>query len=353
MSTLIELLKKTTEYFKKKSHENPRVSAEKLFSKALNMDRIMLYANFDVKLTKEQIYNIKSQLDIKEDENNETLKYLLYSSIEYLIRHNVSEARLIAELIFSKVLKISHMTLFMKYDIKINNEDKNKIRQYLIRIAIDKIPYQYIFNEQNFYGRNFYVDKSVLIPRYDTEVLVEKVLNIAKNDDIILDIGTGSGAIALTLALELPNSKILAVDISENAVEIAKRNKKILNVKNSKIIKSDLFSNVTYDKFDIIVSNPPYISNDEIEYVSTDTILHEPIEALFANNNGLYFYYEIARSAKNFLKNGGYLAFEIGFKQKNAVNEILKKFSYVDIENYKDVNGNDRVVIARVKNEYK
>ena len=109
----------------------------------------------------------------------------------------------------------------------------------------------------------------------------------------------------------------------------------------------------SYDKFDIIVSNPPYISNDEIEYISADTILHEPLEALFANNNGLYFYYEIARNAKNFLKDGGYLAFEIGFKQKNAVNEILKNFSYVDITNYKDLNGNDRVVIARVRNEYK
>ena len=353
MSTLIELLKKTTEYFEKKSYENPRVSAEKLFSKALNMDRIMLYANFDVKLTKEQIDSIKSQLDTKEDENKDTLKYLLDSSIEYLVKHNINESRLIAELIFSKVLKISHMTLFMKYDMKINNEDKNKIREYLIRIAIDKIPYQYVFNEQNFYGRNFYVDKSVLIPRYDTEILVEKVLNIAKTDDIILDIGTGSGAIALTLALELPNSKVLAVDISENAVEIAKKNKQILNVKNTKIIKSDLFSNITYDKFDIIVSNPPYISNDEIEYISADTILHEPLEALFANNNGLYFYYEIARNAKNFLKDGGYLALEIGFKQKNAVNEILKNFSYVDITNYKDLNGNDRVVIARVRNEHK
>lgn len=349
MSTLLELLKKTTKYYEKKGYDNPRVLAEKLFANALNMDRIMLYANFDKTISENQKEQIRKLLELSDDFEHEkdTLKSLLDSSIEYLVKHNVNESRIIAELIFSKVLNISHMTLFMKYNQIITNEEKLKIKEYILKIAKEKIPYQYLFNEQNFYGRNFYIDKGVLIPRYDTEVLVEKVLEITKPNNTILDIGTGSGAIALTIGLEAPSTKILAVDISDKAIEIANINKDKLEVSNVKIIKSDIFSNVTYSMFDVIVSNPPYISNDEIRYVSTDTLLHEPIEALFAKNDGLYFYYEISRQAKDYLNQGGYLAFEIGFKQADAVIEILKNLEYKEIKKYEDMSGKDRVIIAR------
>ncbi|WP_068267724.1 peptide chain release factor N(5)-glutamine methyltransferase [Caviibacter abscessus] len=349
MSTLLELLKKATNYYEKKGYDNPRVSAEKLFAKALNMDRIMLYAYFDKNITESQKEQIRKTMELSDDfeDEKDTLKSLLDSSIEYLLKHNINEARIIAELIFSKVLNISHMTLFMKYNHKISNDEKLKIKEYILKIAKEKVPYQYLFNEQNFYGRNFYIDKGVLIPRYDTEILVEKVIELVKPNNTILDIGTGSGIIALTIALEVPSTKVLAVDISDKAIEISNINKEKLNASNVKIIKSDIFSNVSYNTFDIIVSNPPYISNDEIKYVSTDTLLHEPMEALFAENDGLYFYYEISRQARYYLKSGGYLAFEIGFKQSKAVTEILTKLDYKDIKQYKDMNGKDRVIIAR------
>lgn len=349
MSTLLELLKKTTKYYEKKGVENPRVQAEKLFATALNMDRIMLYAHFDKSITNDQKIKIRKLLESPDEFESEkdNLKSILDSSIEYLIKHNINESRIIAELIFSKVLNISQMTLFMKYNRKITDNEKIKIKEYILKVAKEKVPYQYLFNEQSFYGRDFYIDKGVLIPRYDTETLVEKVLEIVKPNNAILDIGTGSGIIALTIALEAPSTKLLAVDISEKALNIANINKKNLNVSNVKILKSDIFSNVTYNMFDIIVSNPPYVSNDEIKYISTDTLLHEPMEALFAKNNGLYFYYEISRHAKKYLKKGGYLAFEIGFNQNEAVTEILKKLDYKDIKHYKDINGKDRVIIAR------
>lgn len=170
---------------------------------------------------------------------------------------------------------------------------------------------------------------------------------LCNGNENILDIGTGSGVIAITIGLELKDTKILAVDISDKAIEIANKNKKILEAKNVKIIKSDLFENINFNEFDIIVSNPPYISNDEINEMSIDTIEYEPYEALFAQNDGLYFYYEISKRAINYLKKGGYLAFEIGYKQKNAIIKILEELKYIDIVSYKDLNNHDRVIIAR------
>lgn len=348
METLLELLKKTETYYTKKGIKNPRLEAEKLFAKALNLDRIMLYAKYDEKLSKEQKEIIKRcmQEDVKEE--NE-IKKLLDSSIVYLKKHNINEAALIAELIFSNVMKIDRLMLFMSYDKKIDDDQKEKIRKMLKKIAIDMLPYQYIINQQNFYGRDFYVDKGVLIPRYDTENLVEKVIKIADKNSIILDIGTGSGAIGITLALELPDSKVLAVDISEKAIDVARKNKEDLSAKNVKILKSDVFSNVSFHEFDVIVSNPPYISNEEIENIGLDTYIHEPHEALFAKSDGLYFYYKIANEAREYLKNNGILAFEIGYKQKEAVCKILEEFSYCDINTYKDLDDHDRVIICRYR----
>lgn len=348
MQTLIDFLKKTQDFFSKKGVKNSRVEAEKIFAKALDMDRIMLYANYDKKLSDLEIENIKKELKNTDKNISNTIKDILESSIKYLKKHTIDDAALIAELVFSHVLNIDRMLLFMQYTKEINEDQKETIRKYLKKIAIDKLPYQYLINSQNFYGRDFYVDKRVLIPRYDTECLVEKVLNIIEDDALVLDIGTGSGAIALTLACEKPKIKVLGVDISEKAIEIANKNKKILGVNNAKFIQSDLFSNINFKKFDVIVSNPPYISNDEVEQMGASVYIHEPHQALFAQSNGLYFYYEIAKKACEFLNKGGILAFEIGYKQKEQVVEILKNFCYEEIETFKDLNGNDRVVICRM-----
>ena len=235
----------------------------------------------------------------------------------------------------------------MEYNKELKGDIKSKISNNLKKIAIDKLPYQYIVNKQNFYGRDFYVDKGVLIPRYDTEILVDEVLKRIKKDELVLDIGTGSGVIGITIALEKEKTKVLAIDISDKAIEVANINKNNLLCNNIKIVKSNLFENIDFKSFDFIISNPPYISNSEIDEMSLDTYIHEPHEALFAKADGLYYYYEISKQAFDYLKGNGYIAFEIGYKQKEAVVDILKEFGYVEIEVIKDFNNKDRVVIAK------
>lgn len=196
MQTLLELLKKTEEYLKKNKVEKPRLEAERIFSQSLNIDRITLYTQYDRILTNEEKNKIKTYINDTKIKSG-YLKDILDSSIEYLKKYKIDEARLIAELIFSNILKIDRMLLFMNYDKNITDKQKNDIREALKKIAIDKLPYQYLINQQNFYGRNFYVNKGVLIPRYDTECLVENVIkNLKIKAPFILDIGTGSGAIA-------------------------------------------------------------------------------------------------------------------------------------------------------------
>ena len=249
------------------------------------------------------------------------------------------------------------MMLFTKYRDEIEDEKIEKIRYFIQKIGREKFPVQYLLNEQEFYGRKFYVDKGVLIPRQDTEVLVEKMIDILKNDITknqnskihpkILDIGVGSGIIGITAALEVENSYVLGVDISEKALNTAEKNKELLKVPNIKFLKSDLFENIEFNQFDMIVSNPPYISLNEAGIMSDDTLLHEPSEALFAENDGLYFYYEICQKALDYLADFGYLLFEIGYKQGKNVAEIMTSSGFKNVEVIKDLAGLDRVVVGQ------
>lgn len=208
------------------------------------------------------------------------------------------------------------------------------------------IPVQYIVGNTNFYGYDFKVNRNTLIPRFETELLVEKTYNYIKKyfnkDNIkILDIGTGSGCIAITLNKLLNNGDITGIDISSEALEVAKENN-ISNNTNVKFIESDIFSNVS-DRYDVIISNPPYISYDE--EIMDIVYSNEPHSALFALDNGLYFYDKILSECRKYLNDKFLIAFEIGYKQGNDIINIINKyFDNVNISLEKDYSGKDRFI---------
>ncbi len=371
MNNLLDILNKSVNYLEKKNIKNARLTAESIIAEIMKMERIMLYAEFERVLSENELKKIREKLneivnkskENKKSDNNDfentaksekQLKLLLDKSVQYLEKNDIEEGKLIAEIVFSHVLNIDRMMLFTKYRDDIEDEEIEKIRYFIQKIGREKFPVQYLLNEQEFYGRKFYVDKGVLIPRQDTEILVEKMIDTLKDKVLkneihpkILDIGVGSGIIGITAALEIESSYVLGVDISDKALETAKKNKEILKVSNIKFLKSDLFENVEFREFDMIVSNPPYISLNEVGIMSDDTLLHEPSEALFAENDGLYFYYEICQKASDYLADFGYLLFEISYKQGKNVAKIMASSGFKNIEVVKDLAGLDRVVIGQ------
>ena len=211
-------------------------------------------------------------------------------------------------------------------------------------------PIQQIIGQAYFYGRRFFVDEYTLIPRPETELLVDKVLEISKeiSNPKILDIGTGSGCIPLTLILENNNIYADAIDISSEAIETAKKNALFHNVLNNiHFFKSDLFSNVN-DKYDIILSNPPYIPLSEKENLQIEVKNYDPELALFTKDDfGIEFYDKIVTKAKDYLLPNGFLILEIGINQAALVSDILKKFNFSLIQIFKDYNSIERVIICR------
>ena len=238
--------------------------------------------------------------------------------------------------------------------MKIMKEKIEYLRKYLKDKDLDTalkelesgIPVQYIVGNTNFYGYDFKVNRNTLIPRFETELLVEKTYNYIKKyfnkDKVkILDIGTGSGCIAITLNKLLDDSDVTGVDISSEALEVAKENN-INNNANVKFIESDLFSNVN-ERYDVIISNPPYISYDE--EIMNIVWNNEPHLALYAPDNGLYFYDKIIKDSSKYLNDKFIMAFEIGYKQGEDIVKIVNKY-YKDtnISVEKDYSGRDRFV---------
>ncbi|MDA3812731.1 MAG: peptide chain release factor N(5)-glutamine methyltransferase, partial [Candidatus Cloacimonetes bacterium] len=201
---------------------------------------------------------------------------------------------------------------------------------------------QYILGETEFYGYKIKVNKSVLIPRPETELLVEKIIKEENNVNSILEIGTGSGAIIIALKKHFQNSIVLASDVSNDALKTAQRNSEINSVQ-IEFIKSDIFENIA-GRFDIIISNPPYISLDEYEQLPNEIKDHEPKSALQAENNGLYFYEKILQKAKEHLTKSGMIYFEIGYEQAEKIAEIAKENGFSNVHVFKDLNGFDRIV---------
>ena len=277
-----------------------------------------------------------------------TIKQTLSKGTIMLKSSNVESPKLKARLLLQYILKKPRQYLIV-YD----NQEVDKKAQWEYFVNIEKltkgVPLQHITHTQEFMKMDFYVDENVLIPRPDTEVLVEEVIKIAQKIDSpkILDLCTGSGAIAISLKKYISNAQVYAVDISKKALEIAKKNANRLEA-NVKFIESNLFDKVRKEKFDIIVSNPPYIKKTDINYLSQE-VQKEPQIALDGGYDGLDFYRKISYQAIDYLKFGSYLCFEIGFDQKEDVMDIINKVEhYTGTYCKKDLCGNDRVIITQV-----
>ena len=234
--------------------------------------------------------------------------------------------------------------LIINQEKKLSEEEQEKFYR-LLEQMIDNVPLQYLVNKQEFYGIEFFINENVLIPQPDTEILVEEVINISnrENKKEILDMCTGSGAIAIALSKNIKNANIIATDISDKALEIAKKNDKENKVN---FIKSDMFENLKNKKFDVIVSNPPYIKTDRIKTLSKE-VQKEPMLALDGGKDGLNFYIIIINNADKHLNSNGYLCLEIGDDQKEEVVQLLKQKKYKEIYSKKDLSGNDRIVVAK------
>lgn len=205
-------------------------------------------------------------------------------------------------------------------------------------------PLQYALGEWEFYGLNFKVDERALIPRFETEIILDFIIKSSYKKDKILDIGTGSGAIAISLGRNLPTSRIIGSDIEEKALSLARENKERLKASNVSFIKSDLFEEIS-EKFDIIISNPPYINQTDYDKLD-ERLYHEPKSALLAKEDGLYYYKRIIKDAKAYLNQGGRLVFEIGYDQKQRICELLNESDFKNITCMKDYNDFDRFIIA-------
>lgn len=286
-----------------------------------------------------------------------TYQEMLLFIEEELQDSGIEEYKSDAWILFSECFQMSRVDFMMKCIGDGEEGDEEKWQQLLEWIALRKtgVPVQYITHTQNFYGYDFYVDENVLIPRMDTEVLVETIINVMqqemlKNQSIscgkLLDVCTGSGCIAITLANMLKWDAVHGVDISMGALEAAKKNGAAYDNKVT-FYESDVFSNVQ-DQYDVIVSNPPYIESAVIDTLATEVKDHEPRLALDGTEDGLFFYRKIIAEAKQYLKKEGLLFFEIGANQGNAVKQLFYENEFKDVRIVADLAGLDRVVYARL-----
>ena len=268
-------------------------------------------------------------------------------STEYLQRKGIESPRINAELLLANILSCKRLNLYLLFDRPLTEEEMAKYRELLKRRSKFE-PLQYIIGNVEFYGLEFNVNPSVLIPRPETELLVEAIIDIYKDlgPVKILDIGTGSGNIAVALARNLNNAFITANDISEEALKTAKENAAFNSVDNKiDFIQADFLKDeLNLLDFDVIVSNPPYISISDYETLRPELKIYEPKSALTDSNSGYIFYEVISSRAYNILKQNGRLFFEVGKDQYSEVNRIMITNNFQNITIKKDYQNIERVI---------
>ena len=288
-----------------------------------------------------------------------TIKKVLNWTSDYFSKAGVDSPRLTAEMLLSYVLKLSRIDLYTNFDRVIEKPQLNKLH-ILIKRTSDHEPVAYLIGRTEFYSLEIEVNKFTLIPRPETELLVERAIELMRDRrgrQYVCDLCTGSGCVGVAIAKNFENCEILATDICDSALQVAAKNVKKHGVEDKvKLLSGDLFDPVLpeldVDKFDLIVSNPPYVSVEEFENLDSNVRVYEPKLALLAGEDGLDIYRRIAEQVDNYLADGGVLMLEIGYAQGSAVKELLEQagcFEEIKIE--KDFQGHDRIVTAFKKGD--
>ncbi len=275
----------------------------------------------------------------------DTLKNIqskLYEGIGF----SSDEAKLEARFILEHVLKITQKEIIQQSDLHIDTDNQTEI-EYITEKRIAGTPLPYLLGEWSFYGRTFKVNPHVLIPRADTEILIEKALSKINAHDLyeILDLGCGTGIIGITIALERPLSNVTLIDQSEHAIQNTKENQTLHQVTNVMIQKSDWFSALDQTRFDVILSNPPYLEDNDPHL--SQGLEDEPLDALVSGPTGIEAIQYIIENAKNHIKPSGWLFIEHGYNQAIMLKDLFEKNGYQHIENANDIHGIHRVTFAQ------
>lgn len=257
----------------------------------------------------------------------------------------IVDAKNDAWLLLAMVCKVDHTYYYMHMEEELMPEQQDEYC-VVIRKRAEHVPLQYITGEQEFMGLSFKVNSNVLIPRQDTETLVEEALKVIRPGMKVLDMCTGSGCILISILKNVLNVEGVGCDISKQALIVAKENAKLNNVV-ATFERSDLFDHVT-ETFDVIVSNPPYIRTEEIATLMPEVCQFEPVGALDGKEDGLFFYRKMIAEGSKYLNPNGVILFEIGYDQGQDVSLMLKEAGYQDVQIVKDLVQNDRVVIGRL-----
>lgn len=279
-----------------------------------------------------------------------TIRQLYNISIQSLYECNIDFPQFEAKQIFNYIGEISAHMLIVDGQQEVFLQKETLILS-CIKDRCDGIPLQYIIGVWEFFGREYKVGKGVLIPRADTEILVEKCISLLGSkkisSPIIYDLCSGSGCIAISLSESFPQSIVYAVELSLDAFKYLEANINNLSSGNLTGIKADIETFIPTQKADLIVSNPPYLTHNEMCHLQKE-VSHEPSMALVADDNGLYFYNFISRKYKSYLNKGGILAFEVGYQQAESVRSILLENNYINVELTKDLSGVSRVVTGQL-----
>ena len=265
----------------------------------------------------------------------------------YFKEKNFDNPRSEIEWLLQDLLNYKKIDLYLKFEEEIDS-GKLFILKSWIKRRVSREPLQYITGKADFYGRSYFVNNKVLIPRPETEILIDAAIKnlLKKKNPYIIDIGTGSGCIGITLAIEIKKSNVLSIDISKDALLIAKNNAENHNIKNIKFLEIDVLKNDINQKADLIISNPPYISKNELSTLMPEVKNHEPKISLTDNKDGFTFYERFASLFPKILKNDGAAIIEVGREEHSIkVLEIFKKNGMKNIKVLKDLNSDNRAVI--------